>query len=130
MGAEASPARNPRRPPAELDLLGLFGIADRPAESLDELHGRVIGAEVHRVHALVEQQQRVARLGLGSATHKAFDLGWRPRCWTASSPQGLRSAEQTGPHRKLATSRRGQWRRLQAKRGTTHSVARIRSFRR
>jgi hypothetical protein len=36
-------------------LLGLLGVADRPAESLDELHGRVIAAEMHRVHPLVEQ---------------------------------------------------------------------------
>jgi hypothetical protein len=64
VGGEAARARNPARRSADLDPLGLLGVADRPAQSLDELHGRVIGAEMHRVHTLVEQQQGVPRLGL------------------------------------------------------------------
>jgi hypothetical protein len=40
----------------------VFGVADRPAEPLDELHRRVIATQVHGVDELVEQDCRVVTI--------------------------------------------------------------------
>lgn len=42
--------------------LSVFGVADRPAEPLDELHRRVIATQVHGMDVLVEQNRRVVTL--------------------------------------------------------------------
>ena len=41
--------------------LGILGVANGPGEPLDELGCRVAGAQMHRVHLLVEQHRRVVR---------------------------------------------------------------------
>ncbi len=63
-GTAAWASRASARSPVDLHTLCVLGVADRPAEPLDELHRRVVVAEMHRVDPLVEQCRGVVSVGL------------------------------------------------------------------